>query len=78
MPAALPAAAPDASEPSEEAEPVRYPYATHAEAAAYIEELLDELADMAEAAGHKGLSHSILIAALHAAGIAARAGHKLS
>ncbi len=46
---------------------------THAEAAAYIEELLDELADLAERAGHQRLSHSILVAALQAAGIAARA-----
>jgi membrane-bound metal-dependent hydrolase YbcI (DUF457 family) len=49
-------------------------YGSHADAAAYIEELLDELADLAEAAGHRKLSHSILVAALQAAGIAARAG----
>jgi hypothetical protein len=49
-------------------------YASHDDAAAYIEELLDELADLAEAAGHRRLSHAILVAALEAAGIAARAG----
>jgi hypothetical protein len=51
-------------------------YANNAEAAAYIEELLDELADLAEAAGHHGLSTAIMAAALKAARIAARAAEK--
>jgi hypothetical protein len=68
---------PAAADPSGSTEP-RGPaprvYGGDADAAAYIEELLDELADLAEAAGHRTLSHSILVAALQAAGIAARAG----
>ena len=64
----------DAALPTEPAVGERTFEGGDAEAAAYIEELLDELADLAEAAGHRRLSHTILVAALEAAGIAARAG----
>jgi hypothetical protein len=47
-------------------------HTSNADAAAYIEELLGELAEMARIAGHHGLSDAIVVAALQAARAAAR------
>ena len=63
----------DAPVPTEPAAIERRFEGGDAEAVAYIEELLEELADLAEATGHRRLSHSILVAALEASGAAARA-----
>lgn len=71
MPNLAPVDAPVPTEPSTQARQFQGGYA---DAAAYIEDLLDELADLAEAAGHHRLSHVILVAALEAASAAARAG----